>query len=284
MKSMLILTDFSEDAFRAAEYACQLAGPLHIQRVVLYHAYQAVMAVTDIPAFATVNSDQQFYQESMESLGMWQDRLKPMLEHTVTIDMVAEDTTLANLPDLINQRTGKEGIDLIVMGVSGKTAFEKLLVGSTTAEILRKGEWPVLVVPRDILLGKPIKTIVFASDLRGAGALPADQLYEVLNALPGKLQVINVARKATEKYAPETEKEIAGLHELLKNYDPSFHYITGDDIVAEMLAFAEQQQASLIITVHQKHGFLFRLFHESITKKLAYNSRIPLLSLPGGLE
>ena len=79
---MLILTDFSEDAFRAAEYACQLAGLLRIQKIVLYHAYQTVMAVADVPAFATVNHDKQIYQESMESLGLWQDRLKPMVEHT----------------------------------------------------------------------------------------------------------------------------------------------------------------------------------------------------------
>jgi len=281
MKSMLILTDFSEDAFRAAEYACQLARLLHIQRIVLYHAYQTVMAVADVPAFATVNSDKQIYQESMESLGLWQDRLKPMVEHTVDFDLVAEDTALVNLVDLINQRTRKEGIDMIVMGVSGKTEFEKLLMGNTTAEILRKAAWPVLIVPRDIPLGRSIKTIVLASDLKNTTTLPADQLHEFLNVLPAKLQVIHVGRKATEKDAPETEKEIADLRELLKNYDPSFHYITGDDIVADMLAFAEQQQASLIITVHQKHGFLFRLFHESLTKKLAYNSRIPLLSLPG---
>jgi hypothetical protein len=44
IKSMLILTDFSENAFRAAEYACELAGLFSTRRIVLYHAYRVLKA------------------------------------------------------------------------------------------------------------------------------------------------------------------------------------------------------------------------------------------------
>lgn len=290
MKSILILTDFSEAAFRAAEYACELAGLLHSKRVILYHSYQTVTVTTAavIPGAAPISNDQQnyyndqqIYLESMESLGMLQDRLKPMLEHDVNIDLVAENSDLADLVDLIHQRSRKESIDMIVMGVSGKSGLEKFFLGSTTTKILRAGEWPVLIVPPDTLLGRAIKSIVFTSDLKEVDSIPTHQLYDFLNALPGKLQVVNVERKTAEKYSPEMEKAIAGLHELLGKYDPAFHYITGDDIAKEILAFAGQQHASLIIAVHKKRKFLSHLFHESVTKQLAYNSSIPLLSLPG---
>jgi nucleotide-binding universal stress UspA family protein len=286
MKTMLILTDFSEVAFRAAEYACELAGPLHINRIILFHAYQTLAASADIAGTAPIidpqlYDDRQVYLASMESLGLLHDRLKPMLEPAVNIDLVAENAGLADLVDLINQRSRNESIDMIVMGVSGKSGLEKFLLGSTTTKILREGEWPVLIVPPETLLGRTIKTIVFTSDLERVDSIPTHQLYDLLNALPGKLQVINVERKVAEKFSPEMENAIAGLHELLEKYDPDFHYITGDDIGREILAFAEQQHASLIIAVHQKRRFLSNLFHESITKKLAYNSKIPLLSLPG---
>ena len=283
MKSMLILTDFSEEAFRAAEYACELAAPLHIERIVLFHAYQPVMAVAGtIPPAVPITSDQELYLESMESLGLLQDRLKPMVKHDVTIDMVAEETTLGDLADVINQRSQKEEIDLIVMGVSNKSGLEKFLTGGTTAKMLKAGEWPVLVVPENALLGRAIKTIVFTTDLKDVDTtIPAHKLYDFLDALPGKLQVINVQKEPAEKKSPETEKAITDLHKLLDKYDPAFNYVTGDNTVEEILAFAAHQHASLIVAVHQKHGFLSRLFHESTTKKLAYNSSIPLLSLPG---
>lgn len=279
MKSILILTDFSEAAFRAAEYACELTGPLHIERIVLYHAYQTFIAGTDVPV--TNIDDQQLYLESMKALGMLQDRLKPLVKHTVTIDLVAEDAMLADLAGLINQRCRKEEIDMIVMGVSGKSEYEQFLIGSTTAEMLRSSELPVLVVPKNTLLGKPMQTIVFTSDLKDIAVIPVRALYDFLDALRGKLYVVNVKPEGAEKYSPEMEKAIAGLHELLGKYDPAFHYIKGDDVVEAIRGFAEQQHASLIIAVHQKHGFWSALFHKSVSKKLAYNSQIPLLSLPG---
>lgn len=204
-----------------------------------------------------------------------------MVERSVTIHLLIENSTLADMASQINQQTRKEKIDMIVMGVSGKSSLEKLLVGSTTTGILKTVELPVLIVPQDALLGRAIKTIVFTSDLKEVDTISAPQLYDFLDSLSGQLYVVNVERKAAaEKYSPEMEKAIASLHELLKKYNPTFHYITGNDIVEEVLAFAGQQHASLIVAVHQKHGFWSRMFHESITKKLAYNSTVPLLSLP----
>jgi nucleotide-binding universal stress UspA family protein len=281
MKSMLILTDFSEAAFRAAEYACELADTLHIERIILYHAYQTITADEDLPAVTTINNDQQIYLKSMEALGMLHDRIKPIVKDISTIDLVAEDTALMSLDDLIDQRNKKEEIDLIVMGTSGKSGLERFLAGSTTSKILRTGKWPVLIVPEQTLPGRVIETIVLTSDLEHKGSVPSHQLYDFLDALPGNLQVVNVGRKAGENYSQEKEEAIAELHELLEKYDPAFHYVAGDHIVEEILAFAEGRHASLIIAVRHKHGFLSRLFHESITKKLAYNFKIPLLSLAG---
>lgn len=39
MKAIFVLTDFSENAFRTAEYVCGLTGPLRIDRVVLYYTH-----------------------------------------------------------------------------------------------------------------------------------------------------------------------------------------------------------------------------------------------------
>jgi len=275
---MLILTDFSEAAFRAAEYGCQIAGNLHIERIILFHAYQSVMAATGLPV-AEIN-DQQLYLENMEALGLLQDRIKPLVDNSVTIDMLAEDSALMNAADLIQQFCRKEDINLVVMGVSEKSAYEHLLLGSMTAEILKSSEVPVLIVPEDILLGRRMQSIVFASDLTDIDATPTVYLYEFLEALPAKLYVINV-QPETGKQSAEMEKRFAGISGLLDGFNPSFHTINGEDVVETILAFAKEHQASLIIAIHQKHGFWSGLFHKSVTKKLAYNSRIPLLALPG---
>lgn len=277
MKSILILTDFSEAAFRAAEYACELVDSLQVRRIILYHTYQSIVVGTDLPTNTTMN-DRQIYLDSMEALGLVHDRLRPRVGNAVQIDLLAEATTL--FPDSINALCRREAIDLIVLGVSGKSSIEKFLMGSVTAQVLQSSEFPALIVPEEAVIGKGIKSIVFAADLKDASTMPVNLLYKFLDAFPAELHVVNVLPEAREKYSPETEESIAKLHTVLDNYKPAFHYIQGDDVVANILSFVGQHHASLIVAVPKKHGFLTALFHKRVSKKLAYNTQVPLLVLP----
>jgi len=259
MKSMLILSDFSEAAFRAAEYACALTGLLQIDRIVLFHAYQSIVATMDLP-LATVKNDGQIYLESMEELGLLHDRLKPLVGQAVKIDLLAVD---AVLPEMINQQCREQDIDMIVMGVSGKSGLEKLLMGSTTSRVLETSEFPVLIVPREAPVGREVKTIVFTTDLMDIAAIPVDRLYSFLDAFKAELCVVNVEATAEEgKYSPEKKETIAGLHRLLEKYRSSFYFLEGDDTVESILICAKDHKASLIITVPKKLSLQF--FHPFI--------------------
>ncbi|HEX2847886.1 MAG TPA: universal stress protein [Chitinophagaceae bacterium] len=278
MRSILILTDFSEAAFRAAEYAAELAATLQVKRIILYHAYQTiVVGGADLPA-APINT-QRLYLDSMESLGLVQDRLKSLVGQEVKIDMLAQDTSF--LPDMINQLCEKEKIGLVVMGVSGKSGVEKLLIGSITGSVLKSVEFPALIVPNETVIGKGIKSIVLCTDLKDLGDIPSGTLYEILDAFSSELHIVNVLPESKEGYSTETEKSITKLHQNLEKYHPFFHYLQGEDTVSDILSFAEEHQASLIIVFPKKHGFFSSIFHKSVSKKLAYNSSVPLLSLPG---
>lgn len=274
MKSLLILTDFSEAAFRAAEYACGIAPLLQTERIILYHAYQTHVGGTEIPI---MESSRELYLESMKSLGLLHDRVSAMAGSAVKIDMVARETYIT---EAIGEYASGENVTAIVMGVSGKSNLEQLLLGSTTSAVLKNSRIPVLVVPQDALAGRPVETIVFATDLEDADRLSAVQLDEILAGFKAKLYVVNVFPETEEKYTPEAFEAITDLHRLLEKYDPVFGYISRDDVVEGILSYAAERQASLIMAVPKKHGAFSSLFHKSISKKLAYNSDVPLLFLP----
>jgi nucleotide-binding universal stress UspA family protein len=282
MKTMLLLTDFSEEAFRAAEYACELADCFQVKRIVIYNAYLPVMAyAASTDGAGIASNDQQLYLQSMESLALWQDRIKPMVAKNVSVEIVAEGGGILGISEWIKEQSNTEDPGLIVMGISHKSGLEKFLMGSATTEVLRKNEWPVLIVPENTLVGRGIKTVVFASDLNETNNLPAGLLHELLNALGGKLHVFNVERESRDKFTPELEKAIAELHELLDKYDPVFTYQNGEETAPKILEFADEQKASLILVVHKKHSFWSGLFGQSITRQLAEKSNIPVLSVPG---
>jgi nucleotide-binding universal stress UspA family protein len=277
MRSALILTDLSEAAFRAAEYACSQAEPLQIGRVVLYHAYEIIITPTDVPV-PPVKTNEELYLESMEAMSLERDRLRSLLPGTVTIDLLAENHFL---PETVNQRGVEQNIDLIVMGISGKSGLDRLMVGSVTARMLEECRFPLLMVPEEVLIGRGIKTIVFATDLKDVDSIPVEELYSFLDAWKAEVHVVNAGPETAKEYLREDRKQAFDrLHQLLDKYPSSFYFVDGDNVVDSLLTFAGEHHASLIMAVPKKHGFLSRIFHKSVTKKLAYNSRIPLLCLP----
>ncbi|HVI48767.1 MAG TPA: universal stress protein [Chitinophaga sp.] len=279
MKSMLILTDFSENAFRAAEYACQLAIPLQIGHVILYHAYQPFIVATDLPANIPPN-DQETYAENMEALGLQHDRLRSVLPQHISIEMQAENSVL---PERINQLCREKTVELMVMGASSKSGMEKFLTGSTSSLMVETSEAPLLIVPPDVPLGHTLSDIIFTTDLEDPAALSVHQLYKFLDVLPAKLHVVNIAPQTGEQYSPQTRDAIDAMHRIFEKYNAEFHYVDKvdtPDTTAGILDFAAQYRASLIIAVPKKHSFVYDLFHKSVSKTLAKKSDVPLLYLP----
>lgn len=277
MRSLLILTDFSEASFRAAEYACALVDNFQMRRVVLYHAYQTAIAVSDLPV-GSVATNRKIHLEAMEALSLVSDRLKSMMVRPVTIDLIAED---AFLPETINERCREQDIDLVVMGGTGRSGVERWLLGDTTARMLATCRCPILVVPEHAALGKPIGTVLFTTDLKDLPEIQCKRLYPMLDGLRAKLSVLHVGQtevQASEE--PEIRAAVGELHRLLDRYHPTYHYLGGEDVAKLILDFAAAIRASLIFAIPREHGFLSSLFPGSVSKKLAHNSPVPLLFFP----
>ena len=120
MKTLLILTDFSDAAFHAAEYACKMMTVLQTERIILYHAYQVFDETTSLPVAEIKESD--LHKENMLALGALKEQLKPMVPSHVNIDVFAAD---ASLPETLNDWCREQSVDLVVMGSSGKSGFTK---------------------------------------------------------------------------------------------------------------------------------------------------------------
>lgn len=276
-RSILILTDFSDAAFRAAEYACYLTPFLQTQYILLYHSYQGYLSNGEFSEVAPGNYEQ-VYTRSMEELGLLHDRLKSMLDPKITIELIAEDVNLANT---INKKCADKLIDIVVAGSpSGKSGIEKWITGSTTTELIKACKVPVFLIPPDAQLGRKIETIAFATDLDDSSIIPLIKIEELLDAFNARLMVINVQEKSNEKFSPGIETAIIELHKIFDKYNPEFHYLNGDDIAQSIFDFSNRHKVSLIIAAPKKHGIFHSMFHKSTTQQLINFPSIPILSLP----
>ncbi|SEB11045.1 Nucleotide-binding universal stress protein, UspA family [Chitinophaga terrae (ex Kim and Jung 2007)] len=267
MKSMLILTDFSDAAFRAAEYAINFAGQLGIEKAILYHAYRTIAQGTDfwVPA---PKVDNQIYIDTMEALGLLHDQLENVrTANQVKLEILAED---AFLPERINSLCKEQGVSLVAMGVSGKSNLDSLFMGSNTSQVLKESDCTVLIVPNETVV-KPVESVAFATDVEVFTQPVLDTLATFLNSLkPGVYVIDTSVDKRSNDWIPD----------VLKAYQPQFFHTKEGDVVKGALEFASQHKVSMIITVPQQQSFLSSIFHKSISKELAYNARLPLLSIP----
>lgn len=274
MDNILVLSDFSDVAFHAACYAAGLTLQLHSKQLILYHAYEIVVPVPGA-ASAVKQASASLHADSLEKLKALHGGLQKFLSNATTVHYRAEGLSLDTS---INDVAKAENADLIVMGITGRSALEQQLIGSTTIGVAAKSRYPVLIVPGGTAI-EPVRQILFACDEKQTTQLTAAaDLQKILDAFSAPLMIVNVDHNQAH-FGEKTPLDTVVLHELLAPYHPSFHYTDNEDTVAGIMEFAMEHEASMIILIPKNQGFLQGLFHRSVTKKLAYHSSIPLLIL-----
>jgi nucleotide-binding universal stress UspA family protein len=77
----------------------------------------------------------------------------------------------------------------------------------------------------------------------------------------------------SEDYAAELQK----LKDMFPDANPEFYFLRLYDVDDAINTFAHDKNIDLIITVHKEHSMVHKLFMTSHTKKLAYQSTVPVV-------
>ncbi len=146
MFKILVATDGSEHAYRAADFAARLAGKISDAEITALSVLdpavvsQAAVSPAGIPVTIPVTLSEDL-QRAMEEV--LQDTQQRLLAPGRTVS-----TRLAHgKPALvIREIAEKEGFDLIVMGASGHGRIADILLGSVSDEVVHRSGVPVVIV------------------------------------------------------------------------------------------------------------------------------------------
>ena len=145
-KKILLPTDGSENAERAADHAFRFGSRSGAEIIVL--------TVIETPRFAGIRSTERdqlrnkLEQEGQKSF----DRISNKLSGFSTLGKCQKEVRLTfkfkeGAPaDTILKSIDEEGIDLVVMGTSGRRGLDRFLLGSVAENTMRSAPCPVLVV------------------------------------------------------------------------------------------------------------------------------------------
>ncbi|WP_423147840.1 universal stress protein [Rubrolithibacter danxiaensis] len=269
MNTILVLTDFSEEAANAARFAVAVAGKLSAHKIILYHPF--ALSVTASP------TDASSYEVATEDTNAHLIALKNELIYSfpghIQIETCSDNRPLAEAIDAL-----QEQVDLIVIGATVKGDLEEDLFGGNTMTVVSHCAKPLLVVPKDVRYHL-IKNVLLACDLKEVlQTVPVQFIKSFTNALDAKLFILNVDYKE-KHFRAETILEQTDLHKVFDNENAEFHYIDSENTANGILTFAAAHEIQLLITVRKERGLLGEIFHKSVSKKLIFDTGIPLLVL-----
>jgi nucleotide-binding universal stress UspA family protein len=271
MKKIIAAVDFSEPSVNAAKYAIQLASDITDSTVTLYYVYETIVAGSDgTPLLIDPDARKNMAIAALSNLKRELGSIAG-----VPIDIVAEEGSLAST---LEKYVKHNHADLIVMGITGSSKLEQLIIGSNTLNVISKDICPVFIIPGTAVYQK-IKSVILTSDLKNVEATtPVKPLKKFLDILQPQLYVLHITSEQTA-LPDEDKKESKKLEQLLQSYNPQYFSLLEENFTEAIDKFSIEHHADIIITVPRKHSFLGSLFKSSNTKKLAYQSRLPILAL-----
>lgn len=273
MENILIATDFSKSANNAARYAALFGTQLKVKRLILYNTYEFFPTSVDIPESGAL-LEERLQERSLELLNELKLELMALTTEETTILTVSD---AMDLSQGINKLAAEHDVSMVVIGLSGKHLWEKILVGSSTKKIIRTCRLPLLIVPSDSIY-IPVRKIVMGCDLEEVSdTVPAEKIRDLIEILSAELFVVHVDHHEEQHFDSNIIRQQYAFYDLFEDLTPSIQYVDHEDIDRGILTHAEDLQAQIIVVVAKKHSFFERITKESISKKLASKSRLPLL-------
>lgn len=265
MKRIIFPTDFSEAADKALAFAIEICKRANLELLIV-NAY-------DLPYAQNVMSTSliDIMRENSEK------GLKAVAQKASEEGITCTTRSLMGNPiRIIKELTKKDPDTAVIMGTKGASGLEEVLIGSNTASVLQSIDVPVLAIPTEATF-RNIDNIVYCTDFRSS---KNDRALKRLAILAGYFKAhISILHIQQPGQADLASNQRHKFDDHLKDVDYSFHILSADNVEEAILNFTKEKDADMLALLHRKYGIIKGLFHSSMTNKVAYHSKIPLLAL-----
>jgi len=280
-RKILLATDFSEQARKAAAVAVRVArgdeAQLHVLHVDVIAQHD--LAGFDHPPLAEHVSS--FDQVAMGAVGRDVD-----VSYRDSVTAIIRDTSEAGG---ILRYAAQKGIDLIVIGTHGRSPLAEAFMGSVAQRVVRDSAISVLVVGphqqetapaggKHVMLAPVDFTARSALALAHAGGLAAERDAHLI-----ALYAIDFARVAYGTLLPQAQAEEQAREELEHFVTKARLPVEAELLIgighAEQVIFdvAHKRGVSLIVMAPSSHGPIDRILLGSVTKGVVRGAPCPLL-------
>nr|WP_109302728.1 universal stress protein [Aquimarina sp. AU474] len=273
MKSILVPTDFSDQAESALKVAAQIARKNNAS-IYLLHILELPMHLSDLMSSGTTAAAPQ----AVYFMKQTHNKFEELIEKEYLKDLeVVETVSFEDIHTGINSSSEKNNVDIIVMGSHGSTGFEELFIGSNAEKVVRTSKKPVLVIKEDCEIFE-ISDFVYATNFDNEDKPSLLAAHDFSKSINAKLHLVWVNTANGFKTTYETEEKmnlmISGLD--ISNYTLNIY----NDITVEkgILNFAGSVNAGMIgISTHGRKG-ISHFINGSLGEDVVNHAKRPVLT------
>lgn len=274
MRTILIPTDFSQNAMHAMNYAIQL---YKCQRTHFYflHAY-----ADEVYGPFKNNSKESIAEKKIIS----QKKAKQSLEQIIgelsqkhhnpkhNFEGIAAFESLVNA---VNNLANQKNIDLVIMGTQGLTANKEITFGSHTVQVFKYVQCPVLAIPEHYEYRQP-KKIAFPTNYM----LPYKRReLNLLNTLAAefksKIYCLYISDFEDLSHRQVDNKRF--LQESLADAFLFFESVPVKNRSEAIMEFISQNEIDLLVMVNSRHSFLEDMLYRSTVDEIGLHPKVPFL-------
>jgi nucleotide-binding universal stress UspA family protein len=274
MKKILFPTDFSEASKHAFIYALKLAENINAE-VIALHVYELPqLNYVEAPTYLSEVYD----SVELSSFENYKDQIPSLrsiaeynnLGHIKLSSVLMDGDFVSNVLDIVK----RDYIDYVVMGSKGASGLKETFSGSLTGKIMTETDAFVLGIPADSDY-QPIKNICFTTRFSKDDAVAFRKVIEIAKGFGAHVDCLYVK---TPK-AHDSPLSLEFWKSAFEDEDVTFHIVESRFVEAAILNFVEKQKINMLSMLNYKRGFIMKLFNHSLTKRLAFDLKVPLLAL-----
>jgi len=270
INKIILPTDFSTSANKALEYSILLCQKTKAHLSIL-HINQIALIDASMPP----ESYQLFVSEIEKFVDEGFEELKNKLKNTAI--SYSLESKYGFISDEICDYSEAENADLIVMGTTGASGLNEILIGSNCASVIGRSSIPCMAIPANANL-KDFEKIIYATDYNEPEFPAFSRLLYFAELFNAEIDVVHVESENDHYFNSENnffKKNKSTIQYPKINYTNLPEGKTAD-VINQYIA---DNNADLLVLAKHNRNFFERLMHRSLSKKMAYHIHLPLLIL-----
>ncbi|MEN2282546.1 universal stress protein [Algoriphagus sp. SE2] len=262
---ILVPIDFSENSKKALDFAVSLAKKkngsitiLHVIEAIYDFAAQAAIVIEGM------HRDAESYLEELVTFYKKKD---------VQIKGLIKDGTVS----IMTSKTAEEiNADLIVIGTQGKTGIKRTLLGSTSIDVIKASECPVLLIPADAKV-ENIDKVTLALEFSDHEEQFLEKVIQMSKNWELKLDFLHIEIHHNFK----EELTLLGLETYVNNKYPELESkletLKSENLIEGLDKYLGKHKNVILVMCHNQKNIWDQILSKSKTIQMAYHTHVPLL-------